>query len=404
MSILTHTNNNYVRYDDDNVVASPQPAFRSASMDAVGWTNFTWKDFDGDYVKTLVGGGITSIQEYVKRDVDNNIVIPQQYVRRDIDNNPVGSLNPLEIVGVGNITAPNGFAVGRDMAGQVAGYQGGTEPITVEGQLQKQETPGGPWIGISPWTAVDTAVKEIDSSLVGSRVRISTRIQDAIIAPSYLTTNTPSSDVIVDEMTPDVNGTLTFSGANPAYPGDVLTMTEGTITGGIAPFTKKYEWIRRETSDPGNTYVKFGAPDGLTYTIQYSDIGYDIRGRTRWFDAYNYYKATAALPYHVGVIAEPLALVSKGTLEGVGQSGTVLTQTPAIFSGGVPPFTYRYEWVRRVTGETGFYEFGAPDGLQYIIRTSDIGYDIRGRTEIFDSLGNMFSSSSTIPQDVTVTS
>jgi hypothetical protein len=57
-----------------------------------------------------------------------------------------------------------------------------------------------------------------------------------------------------------------------------------------------------------------------------------------------------------------------------------------------------------VTGETGFYEFGAPDGLQYIIRTSDIGYDIRGRTEIFDSFGNRFNSSSTIPQDVTVTS
>jgi hypothetical protein len=94
-------------------------------MDAVGWTNFTWKDFDGDYVKHLVGGGVTSIQEYVKRDVDNNIVIPEQYIRHDIDNNPVGSLNPLEIVGVGNITAPNGFAVGRDMAGQVAGYQGG---------------------------------------------------------------------------------------------------------------------------------------------------------------------------------------------------------------------------------------------------------------------------------------
>lgn len=403
MSILTHTNNNYERYDEDNVLESPQPAFRSASMDAVGWTNFTWKDFDGDYVKTLVGGGVTSIQEYVKRDVDNNIVTPEQYIRHDIDNNPVGSLNPLELVGVGNITAPNGFAVGRDMAGQVAGYQGGTEPITVEGQLQKQETPGGAWIGISPWTAVDTAVKEIDSSLVGAKLRISTRIQDAIIAPSYLTTNTPASDVVVDEMTSDVDGTLTFSGTDPAYPGDVLTMTEATITGGIGPFTKKYQWIRRETGTT-NAYAFFGAPDGLTYTIQYSDIGYDVKARTRWQDSYNYVKTVGTVPNHIEVIAEPLALVSKGTLDGVGQSGTVLTQTAAVFSGGVPPFTYRYEWVRRVTGESGFFEFGAPDGLQYIIRSSDIGYDIRGRTEIFDSLGNMFSSSSTIPGDISVTS
>ena len=401
MSILTHTNNNYERYDEDNVLSSPQPAFRSESMDAVGWTNFTWKDFDGDYVKHLVGGGVTSIQGYVKRDVDNNIVIQPQYIRHDIDNNPLGSLDPLELVGVGNITAPDGFAVGRDMAGQVAGYQGGTEPITVEGQLQKQETTGGPWIGISPWAAVDTAVKEIDSSLVGAKLRISTRIQDAIIAPSYLTVNTPASDVVVDEMTSDVEGTLTFSGADPAYPGDVLTQTEGTITGGIGPFTREFEWIRREVGATGS-YARFGAPNGLTYTIQYSDIGYDVKGRTDWKDSYNYYKSTGTIPNHIEVIAEPLALVSKGTLNGVGLSGTVLTQTAAVFSGGVPPFTYRYEWVRRVSGGTGFYEFGAPDGLQYIIRSSDVGYDIRGRTEIFDSIGGSFNSSSTIPQDVTV--
>ena len=302
MSILTHTNNNYERYDENNVLASPQPAFRSASMDAAGWTNFTWKDFDGDYVKHLVGGGVTSVQEYVKRDVDNNIVTPDQYIRHDIDNNPVGSLDPLQIIGVGNITAPDGFAVGRDMAGQVAGYQGGTEPITVEGQLQKQETTGGPWIGISPWAAVDTAVKEIDSSLVGARLRISTRIQDAIIAPSYLTTNTPSSDLVVDKMSPGAKGTLTFSRSNPASPGDVLTQTESTITGGIAPFTSKYEWIRKETSDPGNTYVRFGAPDGLQYIVRSSDIGYEIRGRTYWTDAYNYHKSNATIPSKIGIV------------------------------------------------------------------------------------------------------
>ena len=404
MSILTHTNNNYERYDEDNVLESPQPAFRSASMDAVGWTNFTWKDFDGDYVRHLVDNEVGEVLDYVKRDVDNNIVVPSQYIRHDENNNPVGSLNPLTIIGVGNITAPDGFVVDRGVSGQVAGYEGGTEPITVEGQLQKQETPGGAWIGISPWKAVDSAVATIDASMIGASLRISTRVQDAIIAPSYLYANTPGSDIVVDKLTPDTSGTLTFSGASPAYPGDTLSQTQGTVTGGVAPLTFTYEWIRKETSDPGSTYVRFGAPEGLNYTIQYSDIGYTLRGRTRWDDAYNYHKAVAAVPTTIEVIAEPLALVSKGTLNGVGQSGTVLTQTAAVFSGGVPPFTYRYEWVRRVTGESGFFEFGAPDGLQYIIRSSDIGYDIRGRTEIFDSLGNMFSSSSTTPADVSVTS
>lgn len=89
MSILTHTNNNYVRYDENNVIASPQPAFNSATMDATGWTSFTYKNFDGDYVKHLVDNNVGIRSSYVPRDVDNNIITKQPYVRHDENNNPV---------------------------------------------------------------------------------------------------------------------------------------------------------------------------------------------------------------------------------------------------------------------------------------------------------------------------
>jgi len=404
MSILTHTNNNYVRHDDDNVVASPQPAFRSESMDAIGWTNFTYKDFDGDYVKHDVDNDPIDTEQYVKRDVDNNIIVAEPYVRHDENNVPYGggSLPALALIGIGNITAPEGFVEERFGAGQVAGYEGGTPPITVEGQLQSQATPGGAWVGVSGWQAVDTATREIDASLVGSRLRISTRVQDAVIAPGYLTANSNVSAAVTSKMSPGVRGILSGIGSV----GEILTKTEGTIVGGIPPYEIFLEWRRRLTGSGDNfkKIVRNGKPVmGYEYEVVLDDLGYDIQGTTRFVDSYGYPRVNTTTSF-IAITSQPLALVSKGTLDGVGQSGTILTQTPAVFSGGVPPFTYRYEWVRRVTGESGFFEFGAPDGLQYIIRTSDIGYDIRGRTEIFDALGNMFSSSSTIPQDVSVTS
>ena len=373
-------------------------------MDAAGWTNFTHKDFDGDYVKHDVDNDAIDTQQYVKRDVDNNIVIAEQYVRYD-ENNAArggGSLPALALIGIGNITAPEGFVVERFGAGQVAGYEGGTPPITVEGQLQSQATPGGAWVAVDSWKAVDTATREIDSSLLNSRLRISTRVQDAVIAPGYLTANSNVSAAVTSKMTNGAKGIVTGIGSV----GEILTKTESLVYGGIPPYEKFLEWRRRLTGS-GDDFKKIkrdGKPViGLEYVVQLEDLGYDIQGTTRWRDSYRYVKVNTTSNF-ISITSQPLALVSKGTLDGVGQSGTVLTQTPAVFSGGVPPFTYRYEWVRRVTGGTGFFEFGAPDGLQYTIKTSDIGYDIRGRTEIFDAIGNMFSSSSTIPQDVTVTS
>ena len=289
MSILTHTNLKYERYDVDNVLVSPQPAFRSETMDAIGWTDFEYRDYDGNYVRHLVGGGVTEIQEYVKRDVDNNIVIQPQYIRHDIDNNPMGNLLPIESEGIGNITFPKGPVVNRDVSGQVAGYRNGTEPITVEGQWQQQATPGGPWTGISPWVEVDTAIRTIEPGLEGVSLRVATRIQDAVIAPGYITVHTDASDEIQQQMTNGAKGTVTGVGAV----GETITKTESVVTGGIPPYEKFYEW-RRRLSGSGDNFKKIernGKPvTGFEYVVQPEDLGYDIQGTTRWKDSYGFVK------------------------------------------------------------------------------------------------------------------
>ena len=95
-----------------------------------------------------------------------------------------------------------------------------------------------------------------------------------------------------------LDGTLTGTGTV----GSTLTQTESTIVGGIGPFTKSYEWIRRPIGGTGNTdFKRFGAPNGLTYTVQADDVGYEIRGRTRWVDAYGYFKSVACIPGQIAI-------------------------------------------------------------------------------------------------------
>ena len=90
MSILTHTNNNYVAHDVDNVALSPQPAANDAVMDAAGWTSFTYKDFNGNFVRHLVDNSVGIVSAYEPHDVNNTPIVRQPYQRHDINNNPVG--------------------------------------------------------------------------------------------------------------------------------------------------------------------------------------------------------------------------------------------------------------------------------------------------------------------------
>ncbi len=289
MSILTHTNLNYVRHDENNVAVSPQPAFRSESMDAIGWTNFEYRDYDGSYVRHTVENTVGIISEFVKRDVDNNPITQPQYIRHDENNAPMGNLLPIESEGIGNITFPEGPVVERPVSGQVAGYKNGTEPITVEGQWQRQSTPGGAWVGISAWEEVDTAVRTIEPASLGGSLRVATRIQDAVIAPGYITVHTDGSEAIVDRMIRGAKGTVSGIGSV----GETLTKTESVVTGGIPPYEKFYEWRSRLTGsgDSFKKIVRDGKPVmGFEYVVQPEDLGYDIQGTTRWIDSYGYQK------------------------------------------------------------------------------------------------------------------
>ena len=84
-------NQNYKRYDENNVEVAPQPASTPGTVDpGTGWTTQPYLNFDGDYVRHDEDNNIAPApQPYQKRDKDGNPIATQPYVRRDENNNPV---------------------------------------------------------------------------------------------------------------------------------------------------------------------------------------------------------------------------------------------------------------------------------------------------------------------------
>lgn len=288
------SNENYIRYDENNNPVNPQPGSTQDTSDpGLGWETKPYKNFNADYVARDENGNPRTPLPYIPHG-DNNQIIPKAtYVRMDENKNPVVSPGPIQAQPPGQIFVPDGAAVGRNAIAVAAQYSGGVPPITYEAQLQRETSPGI-WEAFTPWLEVAAGSGILSTSEEGMRIRANTRLSDR-------NTLTP---LIVD-----------------------------------------------------------GIP--------------------------------------VGPVQPKLELVSLGTLSGSGQVGTVLTQTPATFVGGVAPFTYRYQFVRREVGGKGFFDF-APEGLTYTIQASDIGYEIRGRTIVTDAFGYTINSSSTIPSEIVV--
>ena len=94
--ILTHTNWLYEAHDVDNNPLNPQPGFDADSSDpGDGWTNFSYKNFNADFVARSVDGTPRVVPPYQRHDVDNNPVTPQPYQRHDVNNNPVPNPAPV---------------------------------------------------------------------------------------------------------------------------------------------------------------------------------------------------------------------------------------------------------------------------------------------------------------------
>lgn len=292
------SNENYVRYDADGNPAVPQPGSTQDTSDpGLGWQTTPYKNFNADYVAIDDDGNPRTPLPYVPHGEGNQIVPKDEYVRMDDDNNPVVPPGPLDPGTAGQIFAPDGLVVGRDIYVVASQFSRGTPPITYEAQLQRETSPGV-WEGFTAWVVASAAQVELSANEQGMRIRANTRISDRDNPTPVIIPGTPTPIQVQPKMNRDTSGTLTGTG----LVGSTLTQTESTIIGGIGPYTKAYEWIRRETGGAPDSFRRFGAANGLTYVVQEDDIGFDIRGRTRWIDSFGFTYSVATSPSFITIV------------------------------------------------------------------------------------------------------
>jgi hypothetical protein len=94
--ILTHTNWLYEANDVNNDPLNPQPGFDADSSDpGDGWTNFSYKNFNADFVARSADNSPRVVQPYQRHNAANQPVTPQAYQRHDVNNDPVPNPAPV---------------------------------------------------------------------------------------------------------------------------------------------------------------------------------------------------------------------------------------------------------------------------------------------------------------------
>ena len=78
----------YVRYDYNNVIASPQPASTTVNQfsGTEGWSTVTYQDWNGDYVPRNYDNTVRTPGTFQARNYDNTTRTPAAYQRHDVNN------------------------------------------------------------------------------------------------------------------------------------------------------------------------------------------------------------------------------------------------------------------------------------------------------------------------------
>ena len=81
----------YVRYDSTNTIVSPQPTSVDVTIfdGTEGWTDITYKDWNGDYVARKADNSVRTPGTYQARNSDNTPRTPAAYQRHDVNNDAV---------------------------------------------------------------------------------------------------------------------------------------------------------------------------------------------------------------------------------------------------------------------------------------------------------------------------
>ena len=189
------SNENYVKYDENNNPVVPQPGSTQDTSDpGLGWQTTPYKNFNADYIARDANDDPRTPLPYIPRGEENQIISKGTYVRMDENNEPVVSPGPLVAAPPGQIFSPNGLIIGEEVYVVAAQYSGGTPPITYEAQIQREISPGV-WSGVTPWLPVSAGKYVLGLNVEGLRIRANTRISDRVNPVPIIVPGIPTTPV-----------------------------------------------------------------------------------------------------------------------------------------------------------------------------------------------------------------
>jgi hypothetical protein len=249
------------------------------------------------------------------------------------------------------------------------------------------------------------------SSDVGSTLAVSVTATDAVAATGSAVS--VASAAVQAPPPPPPPPLAPPSNASPpvvsgtATSGQTLSADTGVWSSG-GPLTYAWQWQR--CSAAGDSCADVAGATGSTYQLTDADVGATVRAVVTATDTTGSASA-ASLPSAVVAAAPPpppppppvapVVNVAAPAISGVAQEGSSLTAADGVWSGGVAPLAFAYQWLRcDANGAACAAVAGATSAL-YPLTSTDVGSTLAVTVTATDSTGVTASATSVVSSAVT---
>ena len=198
------------------------------------------------------------------------------------------------------------------------------------------------------------------------------------------------ADPPVNVVAPSVSGT--------AQQGSSLAALNGEWTGGLAPLSFAYQWLRCDTAGAAcapiagavsSSYAASSVDVGSTVAVTVTATGADGESASAVSLAAG---PVAALPPPPPPQVVPPANVAAPTVSGVAQVGETLTAFEGVWAGS-PPLSVAWQWQRCSLLGADCADVPGATGASYPLSGSDIGFTLRVVVSATDAAGSASAAS-----------
>jgi subtilase family protein len=298
---------------------------------------------------------------------------------------PVAALPPPQVVPPANVAAPtvSGVAEVGETLTAFEGVWAGSGPLSFAWQWQRCSVLGDNCADVPGATGASYL---LSGSEIGLTVRVVVSATDA--AGSASAASPPSAPVAAlpppVQVAPPVN-TLLPSVSGTAQVGASLSAVQGVWSGGVAPLSFAYQWLRCDSTG----CVAIAGAASANYVPSSADVGSTLEVTETATDAAGAAVSASSAPSAPVPPPPPAPPVAVGspTLSNTPQEGAAITATAGNWNGDAP-IAYAYSWQRCNASGASCVEIAGAAASTYTPAAEDVGATLRVAVTATNSAGS----------------